>query len=324
MPAFLFGISVAVTLPGNLYGGYAFQLGALPDGGFQVLREECRVGPSFCSVREGKLVQATTPMRESIEPDRLYLTYASTFPEFRGLFDALSRMVFLNLNPEALRALQDPDPGELLARDGRNAASVIRRLRSSAPKAYERIVEYVRAIVPGVQSVESRPLGPKETLEFRQQVAANDNPWKFLASSMSDGTLRVLGVLVGLFQGQENGKHIVPLIGIEEPEIALHPAAASKLMDALLEASRRVQILVTTHSPDLLDHTGIRSENVLAVDNRGGETIISVVDEASRSAVRDRLYTVGDLLRMGQVAPDERAFDRSTGQLKLFPSDDGP
>jgi len=71
-------------------------------------------------------------------------------------------------------------------------------------------------------------VGPKETLEFRQTIGGAKNPWRFPAANMSDGTLRALGILVALFQPGGSGR--IPLVGIEEPAVALHPAAAGVLM----------------------------------------------------------------------------------------------
>ena len=71
-------------------------------------------------------------------------------------------------------------------------------------------------------------------------------PRRFLASSMSDGTLHVLGVLVALFQHADGTGRRHGLIGIEEPEAALHPAAAGALTDILREASEHVQVIVTS------------------------------------------------------------------------------
>ena len=44
------------------------------------------------------------------------------------------------------------------------------------------------------------------------------------------------------------------LIGIEEPELTVHPGVLPMLYDFLIQASRRSQVLITTHSPDLLNH----------------------------------------------------------------------
>ena len=52
------------------------------------------------------------------------------------------------------------------------------------------------------------------------------------------------------------------------------------------------------------------AENILAVTNRNGETLIGPVDEAGRSAIQDRLFTAGELLRLNQLTPDLDAVDR--------------
>lgn len=289
-------------------GLYTFRIGSRPGGGFRVQEEACTLWgggdpPAHYEVREGHLQRASGPLPPKIESDRLYLTIASALPEFRIVYDGLSNMGFYNLNPDRIRDLQDPDPGDLLYRDGRNIASVIRRLQEADPDALERLQEYLRAVVPGITAVDVRVLGPKETVEFRQTMAGDEHPWRFLAASMSDGTLRVLGVLLAAFQSGTRGA--VPLIGIEEPEIAIHPGAAMKLMDALVEARRHVQVVLTTHSPDFLDHPHIEPQWILAVGSKGGETLIAPMKPVLMQAVREQLYSAGELLRMDQIEPDE-------------------
>jgi len=51
---------------------------------------------------------------------------------------------------------------------------------------------------------------------------------------------------------------------------------------------------------------------------RKGETIIAPVDEAGREALRQQLYTPGELLRLDQLRPDESLYERDTRQLTLF------
>ena len=121
---------------------------------------------------------------------------------------------------------------------------------------------------------------------------------------MSDGTLRALGILVALFQSAATKENPTPVIGIEEPESALHPAAAGVLCDALHVASEQTQVLVTSHSPDLLDDKSISADSILSVVNKNGVTSIGPVDEASRTSVREGLYTAGELLRMNQLEAD--------------------
>jgi predicted ATPase len=155
-----------------------------------------------------------------------------------------------------------------------------------------------------------------ETIEVRQEVSGDANPWRYLASSLSDGTLRAIGVLVAAFQSISG--HVVSLVAIEEPESAIHPGAAVRLMDALLEASNQSQLLLTTHSPDLLEHPDLQPDSILAVESQQGTSIIGGVNARTRTALKENLYTVGELLRLEQVAPDLFAFENDTWQLRLF------
>ncbi len=90
-------------------------------------------------------------------------------------------------------------------------------------------------------------------------------------------------------------------------------------MDAILEASKREQIIATTHSPDLLDHLGLESSNIIAVTKTEGETQLAPVDAASISVIRDKLYTPGELLRDNQLQPDPARKNDTLRQSDLFP-----
>lgn len=318
-----FGIRLEWALPNAEKGVYMFRVGAQKNGGFCVQREECHVfvdgglTEHFFKVANGALVETDSDVVPPALKDRLYLVAAAGLPVFRPIFDALSHMGFYNLNPDVIRETQSPDPGDVLKRDGSNLASVLARLQKE--RGAERIVELLSRVVAGIQGVEVKHVGKKETLEFRQFVGTNKDPWRFLAENMSDGTLRALGVLTALFQIASDDARRVPLVGIEEPETAVHPGAAAVLRDGLMSAAESTQTLVTSHSPDLLDDKDVMDESILAVANRNGETVIGPIDQAGRSAIRDRLYTAGELLRMNQLEIDEDAARvTSPTQMDLF------
>ena len=319
-----FGIRLDLQLAGAT-AHYAFTVGARPRGGYVVKREQCVVRgvDSRCEhydVDGGEVRSTLIPLISPppAAPDRLYLVNASGVEAFRSVYDALLGMGFYNLNPDAIRDLQAPDPGELLKRDGGNAASVLARLGARSPEIKKRIEQYLGEVVTGVAGVDKRSVGPRETIEFRQQVSGARDPWRFFASNMSDGTLRAFGVLVALFQGAGENGAVPRLVGIEEPEVALHPAAAGVLIDSLRDGADLAQILVTSHSPDLLNDRQISGDSLLAVVARRGETHIGPVDEATRSTLQDQLYTAGELLRLDQIQPDPGIFDLQPGRLGLF------
>jgi predicted ATPase len=317
---FAIGLRIKLLNKGN--ASFAFKVGTYADGEFRVQQEQVAISypeyDAYYEVHNGELTKFEvseegtlrtndilhTPVK--ILPDRLLLATLSSQPAFRPLFDALSGMGFYNINPALIREPQPHHSGDKLLRDGGNIASVVKRLETDDSKALARIQDYVRRVVPGLDSVHYKPLGPRETLEFRQAVPGAKHPWRFYAANMSDGTLRSLGVLTALFQSMNRRNKSVPLVAIEEPESTIHPGAAGIVMDALLEASRNSQVLVTTHSPDLLDHDAIADARILAVKNVDGETIIAPADQASLSAIKDHLVTAGELLRKNQLQPDEK------------------
>lgn len=318
-----FGIRVDFHL-GESQGYYAFTVGAKRHGGYAIQREECYSvprsgeGAHYYRVEQGRVGRSTLYPPPAAIADRLYLVNVSGVDAFRPVYEALSGTGFYNLNPEEIRDLQPPDPGDLLRRDGSNIASVLSNLAKRSPSYKERIEDYLRKVVPGVVRVDRRPVGHKETLEFRQEIRGAQHPWRFYASGMSDGTLRAVGVLVALFQGAVDGKSSPRLVGIEEPEAALHPAAAGVLIDGLRDAGEHTQILVTSHSPDLLDNDEISADSIFAVVAEHGESHIGPLNDAGRSILKDRLYTAGELLRMDQLDPDPVLSNLKPNQLRLF------
>ena len=318
-----FAIRLDFQVPDGPGGHYSFQIAARGDGGFSVQNEECSVtGPGAfereCFRVSDDTSTATTSLAVAVPPvahDRLYLFPISASEPFRTVYDALVRMRFYNLNPDVIREPQKPDPDDFLRRDGGNLASVLANLRRQSPETMERIERYLGHVVPGVRSVDRVPYGTIETIEFRQEVAGQKNPWRFPALNMSDGTLRVLGILTALLQG--NGTSPT-FIGIEEPEVAVHPAALEALLDAIRDAEERTQVLVTSHSPDLLHTDEVRADELLAVEAESGATVIGEIDQGSRKTLRDRLFTPGELLRLNMLEPDDAVRETDGQQLPFF------
>ncbi|MFJ6623632.1 AAA family ATPase [Kitasatospora sp. NPDC091335] len=299
-------------------GEYGFEVAAVKGGGFRISRESCRVwfgerdgeGPRSADaefrVENGALVAQTEPVMPPVGEYRLYLVSAAGLEVFAPVFDGLAGISVFSLNPDVMRQPQTPDSGDFLHRDGSNIASVLHRLERSQHGQVDkaRIEEYLQQIVPGMHGVSRSELGNWETLEFAQDVPGSRNPWRFQAQSVSDGTLRALGVLVSLFAG--TGRTL-STVGIEEPESALHPAAAGVLLDALRDASERRQVIVTSHSPDLLDRDDFDPDQLRAVRSIAGETKVAGLDRAGALALREQLYTPGELLRIDQLLPDVSA-----------------
>ena len=101
-------------------------VGATKDGGFTVQREKAAIGvdglddPHF-EIDNGVFVSKSAHLNLAprISSDRLFLTYVSSIPEFRILFDALSQMHFYSINPADIRQPQPHDAGDVLLRSAK-------------------------------------------------------------------------------------------------------------------------------------------------------------------------------------------------------------
>jgi predicted ATPase len=82
------------------------------------------------------------------------------------------------------------------------------------------------------------------------------------------------------------------------------------LVDALDEATQHTQVLVTTHSADLLDDPELDPSQVLVVRSRDGWTHITPVDAASREIIRKELSTLAELQRQDHLDLDDADLER--------------
>ena len=116
------------------------------------------------------------------------------------------------------------------------------------------------------------------------------------ATRLSDGTLRFLALLSILCHPEPP-----PLVCIEEPELGLHPDVIHQVAKLLIEASQRTQILVTTHSAELIDHLWEDPESVVVCErypDTGTE-----FNRLKKEDLKDWLerYELGELWRTGQI-----------------------
>lgn len=162
--------------------------------------------------------------------------------------------------------LDDSEEDSLLPASGHVPLSLqdqLKALRGRIRKTYgAQFLAKVRGVLQACRDWKVQLFDDGEgKLKFHQRTEDEQAPWSFTALHMSDGTLRALGILVALFQAKVNSR--VRVVGIEEPELALHPGASDLLRDALREGSEYAQVIVTSHSPELLDDPSIQ-------DGQGG------------------------------------------------------
>ena len=241
-------------------------------------------------------------------PDELFLR--SPFPRFgqddrsislgasRGAvgLDYLRREIVdfeaYSIFPNTLRTRQNPTNDERLHSDGSNFASVFRALSRNKAGQQNRtdIIDSVRAVVPALQDINVQLVGGFLTPVFRV-VEADSSQHEFNVSQMSDGTLRILGLLTALYHPNRP-----QVLALEEPEQTVNPGILLILADAIKTVTGKSQILVTTHSPSLIDHFDISA--IYSVGLSGNGTSVVQVVGPQLDAVRQGLFSAGELMVM--------------------------
>jgi predicted ATPase len=317
---FAIGIEATVSrgsLPEQkLNASYGFEIGPSARGdhsSFEVVHEECILSRDGLMVAEfhvqrgeGNIDWFGIVGDAVFEPDRLVLPLAGAQMRYAQLYAELSRMRFYNFNMKTLRDLYPSDEQASLGQGGEHLGDVLAALEADRGNYKSRIDAYIRAVVPDATAIESSPAAGYTTVALRTSVGGEE--FEFGPLSISDGTIRAAAVLAALFQPEALDGRIA-LVGIEEPEIALHPAAAAVLFDALTEASEYVQVLATSQSSDLLDRDDLDPSIIRPVEMRDGLTIIGEVDDASREIAEKKLYTLGELMRGNQLTPKPASPD---------------
>ncbi|MBI2833274.1 MAG: AAA family ATPase [Acidobacteria bacterium] len=297
-------------------GFYAFEVRALPNYGFSVVREQCSVGGerrarSWFDRVGTKFMSNVNGMKPALDPASLSLPLVGGEAKFAPVLRTLAAMRVYSIEPGKLSEMQEPDSGTSLKPDGSNVTSVLKEIERQSDTDFQRISAILATIVPNTTRVQVKKHGKNLSLEFTQEWGVKKR-LKFEGFSMSDGTLRAIGLLAAVFQ-----RPVPSLIAVEEPEATIHPSALESVLDLLHHASRHMQVVVTTHSPELLDAKWITDRHLRIVEWTEGATRVAPVSEVTRKALRDHLMGAGELLRSNALDPAPLFDD----QAKLMQSD---
>ena len=127
------------------------------------------------------------------------------------------------------------------------------------------------------------------------QVFFTEGDFTIPATRLSDGSVRYLCLLAILCDPEPP-----PLIGLEEPELGLHPDLLPTLADLLVAAPQRTQLLVTTHSDILVDALTERPDAIVICEKQDGRTAMRRLspDEVQPWLTK---YRLGQLWTRGQL-----------------------
>lgn len=262
-------------------------------------------------VRKGKRIVRTRPDDDDTsDQSRLtqtHLEQVNANREFRAVAEALAQIRYLHVVPQLIRdsdrvaaVRQDPFGSDFLEQ-------IAKTNKRTLESRLKRINTALRVAVPNLR--ELKLARDERGIPHLQGLYEHWRPnagWQ-TEEQFSDGTLRLLGLLWALLDGT------APLL-LEEPELSLHAAVVRHVPSMMATASRKSQrqIIVSTHSADLLSDEGIAPEEVLLLEPTQDGTTIQVA--ASEAEVREMLeggLTIGEVV-LPRTAP------RDAAQLTLF------
>ena len=215
----------------------------------------------------------------------------------------IDAQAYLNLTglyhifPNSLREPRKVADSYPLTTDGDNLASTLRDMIGNESRFLPDLKNALEFAVPGVTDIRVRQAGSYYVVELQHEGdRGNGKGSWFDLSYESDGTIRLLAMLTALSQDPAPS-----VVGLEEPELAIHPGAMAVLSDAMKETATRGQVLVATHSPDLIDRLPI--ESIRAVTAEGGSTRVDRVAEHQLKSVRENLFSAGEIHSMEGLQP---------------------
>jgi predicted ATPase len=231
-----------------------------------------------------------------LEPGESLIHYLlSTYLDARFLLEPVIDEVrvfsIFAIFPNTIRSPQTVSRAAELDTDGKNIASIIKQMTGERRRGRDRIIKALRVVMPQLSGISIR-----STAGYYVPVFSVTDPTgethELNMSQISDGTLRMLGILTALHQPQAPLK-----VALEEPEQMVHPALLIIIRDAVLEFTRRRkngQVFITTHSSVLMDLFNV--EDVLAVEYSKGSTRCSRVSKRQANIVKSGLMSLGEIL----------------------------
>ncbi|MEO5378457.1 MAG: AAA family ATPase [Magnetococcus sp. DMHC-6] len=206
--------------------------------------------------------------RETIHPEQSILSQRKDI----DLYPEVTRLGELYLKIKLYRewgigrftSPRQPQDGhgknDFLAEDYRNLGMVLNRLKQNI-EAKMILLKYLNMLNGDIKDFDVIMEGGKVQVFFQEQNMA------ISATRLSDGTLRYLSLLAILCHPEPP-----PLVCIEEPELGLHPDILPSLAELLKEASKRMQLIVTTHSEILVDQFTDTPESVIVCEKKNMQT----------------------------------------------------
>lgn len=269
-------------------------------------------GPVFEIHQDGNQGRNRTRPASAAEGTVLYSITNAEFPHLFALREEMRHWRLLQLDPALLRRPSPVGAPDVLSPDGANLAAVLARLKSETADpdhpsgVLEDIASDLNSLIPGVAGLKAET--DKGGTEYRVELTMRDG-MPFSSRVVSDGTLRVLGLLTLLHDPRHRG-----LVCFEEPENGIHPGRVKDLV-------RRLREMVTSPDADALASSHQPLSQLLV--NSHSPVVLAALVDAQRHAVGGAVLFADSttVVDPGATSPRRRTRLRSVQpapQLSLF------
>lgn len=202
------------------------------------------------------------------KPELLIRIQSGFMRPWGGLLGGLSKY---NIDPhQAKNPVQITGKAEL-AENGENLALVLNNILED-DESKRKLCNLLSDILPFVKDVGTERFAEKSLMIQLQENYFKD---KYLpAYLLSDGTVNIVAIIIALYFEDKD------VVIIEEPERYIHPHLVSRLTDMMKDASKNKQVIVTTHSPEVVKHAGLENLLLVSRDSDGFSTITRPSEKA--------------------------------------------
>lgn len=256
--------------------------------------------------RNGRELLSRPDTNDDRDPDQLtqtHLEQISANQEFRPIAEYFAKANYFHLVPQMIRY---PQAGGASPRAF--GSSMIADMNATPVRTrqawFRRIEKALQSAVPGFETLRlevDKAGQPHLIAGYRNW---RRNPSEQNETDFSDGTLRLIGLLWTIISSPANGGVLL----LEEPELSLNAAVVQKLASLLAMAQRgtSMQVILSAHSPELLDDEGIRPGEVLVLQVTSDATVANQLSdivevEAQISADLPLFEVVAELINPGDL-----------------------
>lgn len=226
--------------------------------------------------------------------------YVDSDPIWQAVYHALTTIYPYSIEPGVVRSGRIGQvEAERLRSTGDNVGDVLWSLTREDSKAdVDWIVDRLAKIVPDIVGLTVDDRKTEFEVRFKQKINGKFND--FAAFDMSDGTLRSLAILLALRQ-----RPTPTLVLVDEIEDSIHPRALSVLLGAAEVSTERFQVVITSHSPEVLDYSAVEGDNLRIVEWWDGTSWIYPLHDKVK-AILGRLHTVGGMFNRNTLRPADK------------------